>query len=134
MLIIIECFIKYIWCVVLKKKDAATVTDAFEQILNNSKLKPQFLHTDMRKKFVNVQFNKLWEYNSIKLYHIYSEVKSAIIEWFNRTLKDKFRLHFEIYQNHKWLWILPDIIKDNEKHVHRTVGGHPEMISDENEH
>ncbi len=36
-LVIIDCFSKYVWYVALRKKDAAAVTDAFEQILSKSK-------------------------------------------------------------------------------------------------
>ncbi len=133
-LVMINCFSEYVWCVALKKKDAATVTNAFEQILTNSKRKPQLLRTDMGKEFVNSQFNKLLERNHVKLYHTYSEVKSTIVKRFNRTLNDKFRLYFWMNKNHKWLWILSDILKDyNEKHVHRTISVPPAMVSKENE-
>ncbi len=88
----------------------------------------------MGKEFVNSQFNKLLEHNRIKLYHTYSEIKSAIVERFNRTLNDKFGLHFEINQNYKWLRLLSDILKEyNEKHVHRTIGVPPAMVSKKNE-
>ncbi len=50
-LAVIDCFNKYVWCVALKKKNAEDVTDVFEQILNNSKRKPQLLHTDMGRVY-----------------------------------------------------------------------------------
>ena len=58
---VIDCFSKFNWCVALKKKTASEVSDAFEQILKESKRKPVLLHTDMGKEFVNATFQTLFE-------------------------------------------------------------------------
>jgi hypothetical protein len=132
---VIDCFSKYVWCVALKKKTAYEVSEAFEQILNKSGRKPELLHTDMGKEFVNATFARLLKkYDDIHLYHTFSEVKSSIVERFNRTLNEKLKLHFEVNQNHKWLWILPSLLKEyNERDVHRTIGRSPAQVSKKNE-
>ncbi len=72
--------------------------------------------------------------NNIKRYSTQSELKSAVIERFNRTLNDKLRLYFEHYRNHKWLWILVEILTYyNEIHVHRTIGVPPVLVSKKDE-
>ena len=68
------------------------------------------------------------------MYHTYSEVKSSIVERFNRTLNEKMKIQFEINKNHKWLGILPEILSEyNDKNVHRTIGRPPLKVTKENE-
>ncbi len=117
-----------------EKKNTSEVTDAFEQILTKSEQKPQILHTDMGREFINKKFEKFMTQNNIKRYSTQSELKSAVIERFNRTLNDKLRLYFEHNGNNKWLWILPDILNDyNLIHIHRTIGLPPALVSKKNE-
>lgn len=132
---VIDCFSKYVWSVALKKKNAAEVCNAFKKFLKNSGgRKPQLLHTDRGKEFVNSSFEKLLKKFHIKMYHTFSEVKSSIVERFNRTMNEKLKLQFEINQNHKWLNILPEILRTyNEKSVHRTIGMPPAMVNKKNE-
>ncbi len=133
-LVVIDCFSKYAWCVALKKKNAEDVTDAFEQILTNSKRKPKFLQTDEGKEFVNATFQTFLKQFSIKWYHTYSEIKAAMVERFNRTLNEYFRLLFVKNKKHKWLAILPDILTHyNEKRIHGTTRLPPALVTKKNE-
>ncbi len=71
---------------------------------------------------------------SIESYHTCSQIKTAIVERFNRTLDGKLRLHFVKNKNHKWLAILPDILTDyNENHVQRTMVLPPALVKKKNE-
>ncbi len=84
----------------------------------------------MDREFVNKKFEKFMTQNNIKRYSTQSELKSAVIERYNRTLNDKLRLYFEHYRNHEWLWILTDY---NEIHVHRTIEVFLALVSKKNE-
>ena len=131
---VIDCFSKYSWSVALKTKKAYDVADAFEQILKNSSRTPRLLHVDRGKEFWNSIFKKLLKNYNIEMYHTYSEVKSSIVERFNRTLNEKMKIQFEINKNHKWLGILPEILSEyNDKNVHRTIGRPPSKVTKENE-
>lgn len=131
---VIDCFSKFNWCVALKKKTAAEVSAAFEQILNTSKRRPVFLHSDRGKEFLNKTFKRLLNRYNIHCYQTFSDVKSSIVERQNRTLNEKLKLHFEVNQHHKWLWILPKILSEyNETHIHRTTGVPPAQVSKKNE-
>ena len=52
-LTVIDNFSKLGWTVPLKNKFAKTVTEAFSNIINNSKRKPKLLETDDGKEFTN---------------------------------------------------------------------------------
>jgi transposase InsO family protein len=132
---VIDCFSKYVWSVALKKKTGKEVTEKFEQILRQAGgRRPKLLHTDMGKEFVCGTFQKMLGRYGIQLYHSYSEVKSSIVERFNRTLNEKMKIHFEVNQNRKWFWILKGVVKEyNEKCVHRTIGCTPAQVTKKNE-
>jgi hypothetical protein len=131
---VIDTFSKFVWCAPLKKKTAREVSEAFEDILKKSGRKPNLLHTDRGTEFVNATFRKLLAKNHITLYHTFNELKSSIIERYNRTLNDQLRLRFEAGKNHRWFWVLQPIVREyNEKSVHRTIGCPPAQVSKKNE-
>lgn len=103
-------------------------------LLKKSNRKPRLLHVDMGKEFVNCTFKKLLRKYGIEMYHTFNEVKSSIIERFNRTMNEKLKLYFEVNQNRRWLHILPRILKEyNERDIHRTIGVPPAKVNKTNE-
>ena len=52
-LVTIDNFSKYGWTVPLKNKNAQTIKDSFEDILVNSKIKPNLIESDRGKEFYN---------------------------------------------------------------------------------
>ena len=55
-LVVIDNFSKYGWTIPLKNKYASTIKDSFEQIITNSKRRPNLIETDDGKEFVNKIF------------------------------------------------------------------------------
>ena len=49
-LVVIDNFSNFGWTLRLNSKNAQTIEDSFEKILNSSKRKPELLETDDRKK------------------------------------------------------------------------------------
>ena len=58
-LVIIDNFSKYGWTVPLKNKNAQTIKDSFENILINSKRKPNLIESDRGKEFYNIIFQDI---------------------------------------------------------------------------
>ena len=52
-LVVIDNFLKFGWTVPLKSKNAQTIKDSFENILINSKIKPNLIESDRGKQFYN---------------------------------------------------------------------------------
>ena len=131
---VIDTFSKYVWIEPLKNKTGKSVAEAFESIITKSKRKPNLLHVDMGREFVNETFKSMLKKYNIDMYHTFNEEKSAIIERFNRTLNQKLRIYFETRDNFKWYNILPNVIKEyNTKDVHRTIGMKPIEVNKNNE-
>ena len=83
----IDIFSKFAFVIPLKDKKGIAIKNALEKIFK--KRKPQFLWTDNGKEFYKNQVNDLLEKNNIKLYSTNnSEIKSSVIERFNRTFKN----------------------------------------------
>ena len=133
---IIDCFSKFAWCIPLRTKSGAEVSAAFEQILKKKRpcRRPTLLHTDKGGEFVNNIFKSMLSRYKIKMYHTFTVVKASMVERFNRTLNQKFKIHFEANKNHNWLSILRKLVKQyNEQDIHRTIGMPPAKVTSSNE-
>ena len=67
-LVTIDNFSKFGWTIPLKDKNAQPIKDSFENILINSKRKPNLIETDRGKEFYNNIFRNFLNKNNIKLY------------------------------------------------------------------
>lgn len=137
MLNVIDTFSKYAWSEPLKKKDGATVANAFQKIITRAKSSehssPNLLHTDKGLEFKNKNFNSILEKYSIKLYHTENLEKSSIIERFNRTLNSKMKIYFYVNQNYRWIDILQNLIREYNHSYHRTIRTSPADVGKHNE-
>ena len=71
----------------LKDKTGITIKNTLEKIFKERK--PKFLWTDRGNEFYNQQVQDLLNENNIELYSTNnSEIKSAVVERFNRTFKN----------------------------------------------
>ena len=87
-LVIIDNFSKFGWTVSFKNKIAQTIKDSFENILINSKRKPNLVETDCGKEFYNNIFQDFLNKNDIKLYSRNTSLGAVFAEMFNRTIRD----------------------------------------------
>ena len=91
----IAFFSKYAWVVPLKDKRGITIANAFQEILNDCKRKPNKIWVDQGCQFCNNPFKKWLEDNDIKRYSTNTEGKSAVAEIFIRTLENKIYMHMK---------------------------------------
>jgi transposase InsO family protein len=134
MLNVMDTFTKFAWIEPLKKKNGKSVSEAFTKILEKSKQSPKILHTDAGKEFLNKDFQQVLDKNDIKMYQTFSEIKSSIIERFNRTINQKLKVQFEVNQNTNLIDIIDKILYEyNFKDTHRTIGKKPCEVNKSNE-
>jgi len=90
----IDVFSKKAWAVAVRQKTASAVVKAFESIVLRSPT-PRMLQTDKGTEFLNSTFQKLWKKYNIHFYTSENEdIKAAVVERFNRTLKTKMYRYF----------------------------------------
>ena len=106
-LVIIDNFSKYGWTVPLKNKNAQTIKDSFENILINSKRKPNLIESDRGKEFYNNIFQDFFNKNNVKLYSRNSSYGAVFAERFNRTIRDLLKKIVFERGDANWIDVLP---------------------------
>lgn len=132
-LVVIECFSKFVWAEPLKQKSATEVTKAFSSILKKAGRVPSNLQTDQGKEFFNSQFRKLMIENNINHYNTYTKTKAAIVERVMRTLKEKLYRYFSLNGTYKWIDILQTIVDEYNGTKHSKINMAPRNVSKMNE-
>lgn len=130
-LIIINCFSKFVWAFPLKNKSSQEVATAMEKVLKIQK--PINLQTDSGTEFFNQNFKQLMQKYHVNHYNVFSEKKAAIVERVNRTLKNMMWKEFSLQGNYKWLEILPKLVNIYNNTKHRTIGMKPTDVNRQNE-
>ena len=120
-LVVIENFSKFGWTKPLKNKNSLTIKDYFENILINSKRKPNLIETDRGKEFYNNIFQDFLNKNNIKLYSRNSSYGAVFAERFNRTIRDLLKKIVFEQGDGKWIDILPTITKQYNNKVHSST-------------
>ena len=120
-LVTIDNFSKFGWTVPLKNKTAQTIKDSFENIIINSKRKPNLIETDRGKEFYNNIFQDFLNKNNIKLYSRNSSYGAVFAERFNRTIKDLLKKIVFERGDANWIDVLPAITKQYNNRIHSSI-------------
>ena len=133
-LLVIDCFSKYLWTWPLKTKSAEEVTAAMEKILRKAHpRKPIHLQTDHGKEFYNSNFKNLMQKYKINHYSSFSTTKASIVERAVRSIKELLFKHFSLHGTFKWLDALPEITAFYNARKHRTINMAPKDVTKANE-
>ena len=124
-LMIIDVFSKYGWCVPLKNKTGAEMVRAFSEIWNRGQAPPKHLWTDKGKEFINKKFKTLLEEKNVNMYWTENEEKSSVVERWNRTIKSKMWKYFTKYRTGVYIDILPSLIEEYNNTYHRSIKSTP---------
>jgi hypothetical protein len=125
-LTVIDCLSKYAWVASLKNKKSDTIIEAFRNIFEIDFRSPEYLRTDKGREFNNEKFKKF-----LKRYYVNyftsknNDIKCAIIERFNRTLKSKMFKHFTAKNTLNFIQYLPKFITAYNSSFHRTIKTEP---------
>ena len=133
LLTVIDLFSRYAWAKPLRSKSAADVTLAFRNILAEGERKPKKLQTDNGREFENAPFQLMLNENGIQFFTISSAHKAAVVERFERTLKGKMWKYFTHTGSHRWLDVLPRILKSYNASNHRSIEMAPSQVNYQNE-
>ena len=129
-LIVIDVYSKYAWARPLKNKTGIEVMNNFEYILKQLPTKPKYVQTDHGGEFYNTRFKKMLKTYNIKHYSVYSTMKACVAERFIRTLKTAIFKLFTERGNHKWIELLPTVIRNYNQTVHSTTKMKPIDVKD----
>ena len=105
----------------MKNKNAQTIKDSFENILTNSKRKPNLIETDRGKVFYNNIFQDFLNKNNSKLYSRNSSYGAVFAERFNRTIRDLLKKIVFERGDANWIDVLPTITKQYNSRIHSST-------------
>ena len=128
-LVTIDNFSKFGWTIPLKNKNAQTIKDSFENILINSKRKPNLIESDRGKEFYNNIFQDFLNKNNIKLYSRNTSLGAVFAERFNRTIRDLLKKIVFENGDANWVDVLPTITKQYNNRVHSSTKLSPKDAS-----
>jgi len=134
LLTIIDLFSRYAWAVPIKDKSGKEVKHAFQRIFAQEGRKPQRLQTDAGREFDNRHVQRLLNRENIRFFTVKSQFKAAVVERLNRTLKAKMWRYFTRTGRHRWVNVLPELIRAYNASVHRSIGMAPNNVTRDNEH
>ena len=117
-LVIIDNFSKNGWTIPLKNKNAITIKDSFENILMNSKRKPNLIESDRGRELYKNIFQDFLNKNDIKLYSRNSSYGAVFAERFNRTIRDLLKKPVFEKGDGNWIDILDTITKQYNNRIH----------------
>lgn len=132
LLVVIDIFSRFAWALPLKDKSAQSVTNAMKLILENDK--PEKLQTDQGKEFVNSTFKSLMKENNINFFTTTDDaVKCAIVERFNRTLRERIYRYMHFNSTTNYIDALQDIVNGYNQNYHRSIKEAPINVNADNE-
>lgn len=123
-LTVIDIFSRFAWARPLKSKRGEEVASAFQDIFDEGRI-PRRVQSDQGKEFENRHVFSLFQQHNIELFSVKSAYKAAIVERFNRTLKNKMWRYFTMSTKENWTNVLQDIVYSYNHSVHRTLGCRP---------
>lgn len=129
----IDVFSKRAWAVPVRTKSGRDVTEAFEKILDDRSC--NMVQSDKGREFLNSSFQSMLQRRGIKFYTSENEdLKAAVVERFNRTLKTKMFRYFTYANTRRYVDALVDLLHSYNNTHHRSIGMAPVEVNAENEH
>ena len=114
LLAVIDIFSKYGWLVPLKDKSDKSVAAAFRKILTERK--PKLVWVDKGLGIYNKDVKQL-----VDIYSTENEEKSAVVERWNRTMKEHMFKYFSANSTKRYIDVLDALVQQyNNKH-HSTI-------------
>ena len=128
-LVVIDNFSKFGWTMAWKNKNAQPKTDAFSQIIETSRRKPNLLETDDGKEYVNKIFSEVLNNHNIKRYSRNTALGAIFAERFNRTLRNLLKKPVFLAENADWFSELPSAIEQYNNTIHSSTKMTPHQAS-----
>lgn len=134
LLVVIDVLSKFAWVEPLRDKTSACVIKAFQNIFSrNKKRLPVYLQTDKGKEFIASAVQKfLKEKNICFRVARNPDIKAAIVERFNRTLKERMWRYFTHKNIRRYIDILQDIVHAYNHTRHSSIKMQPAAVTLEN--
>ena len=128
LLVVIDCFSRYAYIEPLRHKTAEETLEAFQQIIKRAGTLPRLVQSDDGKEFLG-SFRCYLKKNYVVYFSTSQDVKSAIVERFNRTLQNRIYMYLTSANTLRYIDVLQEILHSYNKSKHRTLGISPAEVN-----
>ena len=128
-LVVIDCFSKFLWCYALKNKSGLQTSFGLRTIFSKMKYPVQTIIFDQGLEYVNSSVNDLLKERGIHPYHIMTKNKASSAERVNRTIKQTIFKMFTQHNNLKWTVYLDDLVDNYNNTYHSTIKMTPAQVT-----
>lgn len=133
LLVVIDCFSKYMFVEPLKLKSADHVIEAFGKIFARTTRRPQRLQSDKGLEFTGSKFKKFMKTNGIPHNTTSNpETKASICERSIRTLKGRIFKYLTYNNTLSFIDQLQNFVKAYNDSYHSTIKMAPSAVNDRN--
>ena len=132
LLCVIDLFSKYAFVVPLKDKKGISITNTLNKIIKQSNRKPNKIWVDQGGEFYNHVFKRWLSNNDIIMYSTFNEGKSAVVERFIRTLKNKLYKHMTAINKNVYYDVSDDVVNEYNNTKNNTIKMKPKDVKNDN--
>lgn len=133
LLFLIDVFSRFAFVEPLKDKTGTSILKALKKVF--SVRQPRRLQTDKGSEFYNSTVKSFLEEKGIVLFSTENyEIKAAIVERLQRTMKEKMFAYFTATNTVRYVDILPSLVKAYNESEHRTIKMPPADVNVCNSH
>lgn len=132
-LTVIDVLSKKAFARTLTRKTSTYVIKAFKSIFNESKTKPRCVQTDKGSEFISKEVRNMFKKNNIKFFTTNNpDVKAAVVERFNRTLKTRMWRYLTHNNTYRYIDVLQQFVTAYNNSNHRSIKMRPVDVNDSN--
>uniref|UniRef100_A0A1I7ZTB0 Integrase catalytic domain-containing protein n=1 Tax=Steinernema glaseri TaxID=37863 RepID=A0A1I7ZTB0_9BILA len=131
----VDVFSRKTFAIPLKSKRPLEIKRAFETITqSDGGWSLQNVITDQGTEFYNKIVSAYFKENHVNHYSVFNNLKSAQVERFNRTLKERLYRYMTAKSTNRWVDALEQVVYNINSTPNRTTGIAPEDVNFQNAH
>ena len=130
-LTVIDCFSRFAWGVPVKSKKPAEIVDGLTKIYQESP-PPLRCQSDKGKEFTAKVVRAFFKESNVTFFTTTNDdVKCAMVERLNRTIKERLWLYMTYNNNFRYIDVLSSILDSYNASVHSSIGFAPKDVDAE---
>jgi hypothetical protein len=115
----------------MKDKSAKSTKQALQQIFADRK--PAKFQTDRGREFENTTVKNFFKEQGVHYFFAYNtEIKCALVERFNRTMKNKMWRYMTYKKTKRYIDVLDDLVHSYNNTYHRSIKMAPVSVNEKN--
>lgn len=132
-LICIDVFSRFVRARPVRTKTGEEIAETIAEIFEEDGKIPKYVQTDLGHEFYNAHVRRLFQRHNIVHYTVDSQFKAAIVERFNRTIREKMNRFFTHTGSKIWIDVFQSLIESYNNSSHRGIFNlKPSSINEEN--